>query len=48
MTFAFAALYFEATNLQDELLIDVALCDAGLEVRILQETQEKLIYKLQD
>lgn len=41
------ARYFEATNLQDKLLIDVAFSDAGLEVGILQETQEKLIDQLQ-
>lgn len=37
-----------ATHLQDKLLIDVALCNAGLKVGILQEAQEKLVYELQD
>lgn len=44
----FVVCYFKATNLQDKLLINVALCDAGLKVWILQKTQEKLIYELQD
>lgn len=40
--------FVAATNLQDKLLIDVSLCNAGLEVRVLQEAQEKLVNELQD
>lgn len=38
----------DQTNLQNKLLINVALCDAGLKVRILQKAQKKLVDQLED